>query len=112
MVVIILIEYVSMLLMMLKDCCRSAFLYCIVCMSRFPLAPLPLSDCVLVVVDAAVPVALGGKDMLTMLLISDMLTLLLMIKDCSRSAFFVIAMFLSVCHDYHWHCHYWIAIRL
>ena len=41
--------------------------------------PLPLSD--------RVPVALGGKDVLTMLLIADVLTLLLLIKDCCRSAF-------------------------
>ena len=65
-------------------------------MSQFPLPP--LSDRVPVVVVAAavvychchcpiafwcgVPDALGGKDMLAMLLISDVLTLLMLIMDC------------------------------
>ena len=58
-----------------------------------------------------VPVALGGKDKLAMLLIEDVLTLLMMPKDCcwSRSA---IAVLLSVCHDFHCQCHCRIAFRL
>ena len=60
-------------------------------------------------------VALGGKDAtVTKMLIEDVLTLLLLIKDCCRSAFFVISMLLSVCHDCHCHHHYhcWIVFRL
>ena len=76
-------------------------------MSQLPLA---LSDRVPVVVAAVVPVALGRKDVLAMLLIADVSALLLMIKDCCRSAFFAIAMLLSVCHDCHCHCR--IAFRL
>ena len=55
MLAMLLIENVSTLLMMLKDCCRSrsAFRCCVVCISRFPL-PLPLSDRVPVVVAAVV----------------------------------------------------------
>ena len=52
--------------------------YVVVCVSQLPL---PLSNRV------GVPVALGAKDALAMLLIADVLTLLLMIKDCCRSAF-------------------------
>ena len=51
------------------------------------------------------PVALGAKDVLAMLLIADVLTSLLMINDCCRFAFFVIAMLLSACHYCHCqHC--------
>ena len=49
-------------------------------MSRLPL---PLSDRVLVAVAAAVPVVLGGKDiMVTKMLIENVLMLLMLIKDC------------------------------
>ena len=76
---LLIVEDVSALLMMLKDYCRSAFQYCVVvCVSRF-LISLPLSD--------RVPVALGGKDVLAMLLIEDVSTLLMMLGDCRRSAF-------------------------
>ena len=91
MVVMILIEDVLTLLMMLKDCCRSqsAFRCCVVvCVSRLPLPP--LSDRVsAVVVCCGVLVALGGKDLLAMLLVEDASTLLMILKDCcrSRSAF-------------------------
>ena len=111
MVVVILIENVSTLLMMPKDCFRAVFLCCIVCVSRFPL-PSPLSGRIpVVVVAAAVPVALGEKDVLTMILIADVLTLLMMIKDCCWSVFYVIAMLLSVCRDCQ-HCHCRIASLL
>ena len=65
------------------DCdCWSAFRCCVVCVSRFSLS-LTLSNRVLVVVAAAVPVALGGKDVMVMkMLIENMLMLPLMIKDC------------------------------
>ena len=52
MVTKMLIEDVSRLLMMLKDCCRSAVRCCVVvCVSRFPFPfpfplPLSLSNCV------------------------------------------------------------------
>ena len=46
MLAMLLIENVLMLLMMLKDCCRSVFRYCVVvCISQLPL-PLLLPDCV------------------------------------------------------------------
>ena len=50
-------------------------------MSRLPLA-LPLLDRDPVVVAAAVPVGLEGKDILAMLLIANVSTLLLMINNC------------------------------
>ena len=79
MVVMIFIEDAPTLLIMLKDCCRSAFRCCAVCVSQFPL-PLPLLDCVPVVV---VLVVLGGKDvMVTKMLTEDVLALLIMIKYC------------------------------
>ena len=53
MLAILLIENVSALLMMLKDCCRSAFRCCVVCISRLPL---PLWDRVPVVVVVVVVV--------------------------------------------------------
>ena len=43
---------------------------------------LPLSDCVPVEVSAAVPVALGAKVALALFLIEEMLTLLMLLKDC------------------------------
>ena len=53
MVTKMLIEDVSILLSMIKDCCRSAFQCCVVVyVSRLPL-PLPLTDRVPVVVAAA-----------------------------------------------------------
>ena len=146
--VMILIENVSMLLMlMLKDCCTSAFRCCVVvCVLQLPL-PFPLSDCAVVAADVVfhctwregyhgghdlnrervvnvvddakgllpvhvpllyclratvsiaiatvglrsgcscccccgVPVALGRKDVMAMLLIVDVLTLLMLIMDC------------------------------
>ena len=55
---ILLIEDVSSLLMMLKDCCRSTFRCCVViCVSRLPLL-LPLSDCVPAVIVATAVVFL------------------------------------------------------
>ena len=74
----ILIADVSiLLLMMIKDCCLSAFRSCVVWLSRFPL---PLLDFVSV---AVVLVALGGKDvMVTNILIEDMSMLLMLIEDC------------------------------
>ena len=54
--VMLLIENVSALLMMLKDCCcqsRSTFRCCVVCISQLPL-PLPLLDRVPVVAVAMV----------------------------------------------------------
>ena len=75
MVTNMLIMDVSRLLIMLKDCCWSTFCCCAVaCVSRLSLS---LSDRVPVV-----KVALGGKDVLAMILIADMLTLLMLIMDC------------------------------
>ena len=71
----LLIADVLTLLLMIKDCCRSAFCCCAVCISRF-LLTLPLSDRVPVLV------ALGGKDVLAMLLIADVSPLLILIMDC------------------------------
>ena len=75
------IEDVLTLLMKLKDCCRSKFCCCVVCVSRFPFPlPLLLPNHVLIVV---VPVALGGKDVIvTKMLIENVLTLLMLIKHC------------------------------
>ena len=81
MLAMLLIEDVSTLLMMRKDCCRSAFRYCVVRVSQLPLL-LPLSDRVLVAAAAAILVALGGKDVLAMILTADVLTLLMLIMDC------------------------------
>ena len=84
MVTKMLIEDVLTLLLMMKDCCWSVFRCCVVvCVSRLPLA-LPLLDRVVVAAAAAaVPVVLGGKDvMVSKMLIDDVLTLLLLIKNC------------------------------
>ena len=61
MLLLILIEDASALLMLLKDCCRSAFrCYCVVvCISQLPL-PLLLSNRVPVAAAAAFLLHLGG----------------------------------------------------
>ena len=70
-------------------CCESCHGSCrLFSMLRLPL--LLLSDCVLrcsCCCCSGVPVALGAKDVLAILLIAGVLTLLMMIKDCCRSAF-------------------------
>ena len=55
----LLVEDVSMLLMMLGNCCRSVFHCCVVWVSRFPLT-LPLSDCVSVAADVVFMLHLEG----------------------------------------------------
>ena len=56
-------------------------------------------------------VLLGGKDVLAVLLIEDMLTLLMMLKNCCRSRS-AIDVLLPACHNCHCHYHCRIAFRL
>ena len=81
----LLIENVSTLLMILKDCCRSRICVPLLCCLHFmiDIAIVRSRSGCSCYCYCGVPVALQGKDvMVAMILIKNVLTLLLMIKDC------------------------------
>ena len=75
MLALLFIADVLTLLLMIKDFCRSMFCCCVV--AFVSQLPLPLSDCIPVGL-----VVLGGKGVLAIILIADVLTLLMLIMDC------------------------------